>query len=191
MPVQPPTSVIAIGYAEGGIPSLIQFFEATPCDGVCYVVLDNVPATEVIYIKQILTRHSVLAVTEAADGMQLTINHVYLLPPGKYMKALDGYLRIIQPHFQGNEGSQAIDTFLISLSKDRSFSKIAIFFSGAGNDGVKGAISIQESGGKIFVQDPATCPASHLPEQIISATRTDIITLPEKMPALIQSYVHL
>lgn len=181
--------LIVIGYSAGGLDALTKFFDATPSDGVSYVVLNHVPADTVSYLKTILGRHSKLEVIELFDTIPVANNKVYLVPPGHYLLMENSCLQIVPRSMYEDTVNCSIDIFLESLSKDISFSTIAIFLSGFGSDGAKGAALIKNSGGKILVQEPGSCYAGNIPCEVMKATEVDGVYLPEDMPRAIQELV--
>jgi len=181
--------IVVIGYSAGGLEALTKFFDATPCDGVSYIVLNHVPSDTVSYLKTILNRHSKLEVIELFDVIPVANNKVYLVPPGNYLVMKDRALQIVPRSGYDNTVNCSIDIFLESVAKETSYSTIAIFLSGFGNDGAKGASLIKEAGGMILVQEPDSCFASNIPNEVMKATTVDGIYLPEDMPVAIQKIV--
>ena len=181
--------IIAIGYSAGGLDSLKKFFDATPCDAVSYVVLNHVPSTTVSHLKSILKLHSKLEVIELFENIPVENNKVYLVPPGHYLVMANDQLQIVPRSLYTEKLNSSIDTFLESLARQKSFAKIAVFFSGYGKDGAKGAALIKKAGGKILVQEPRSCLASNIPCEVMNATEVDAVALPEAMPAIIEGLV--
>jgi two-component system CheB/CheR fusion protein len=85
MDINDPHHIIAIGSSAGGIEELITFFEFTPLDGVCYVIVQHLSPSFKSRMVELLSRHSQLTVQQAEEGMVVKSNQVYLIPNDKFM----------------------------------------------------------------------------------------------------------
>jgi two-component system CheB/CheR fusion protein len=181
--------IVAIGASAGGLEALTSFFEHTPLDSVSYIIILHLSPDFKSRMVEILSRHSNLEVIEAAEGMEVETNKVYLIPNTKYMGIKDGRLFMFAkeghpvPHM-------TIDAFFSSLAEERGNKAIAIVLSGVGRDGSRGAIDIENAGGKIMIQEPSDAKFDGMPNAAIAISNTDYVLPAEALPMAIQQYVH-
>ena len=82
--------VVALGASAGGLDAFKKFFDALPANsGMAFVLIQHLDPTHESMMVDLLTGHTPMRVLQAADGMQLERDHVYLIPPGAYL-AIEG-----------------------------------------------------------------------------------------------------
>src|SRR5262249_54175355 len=97
--------------------------------------------------------------------------HVYLLPPKKEMTIKNR--RLLLSEKERSHGlTLPIDHFLRSLAVDAGADSVAIILSGSGSDGSRGIRDIKRSGGRVFVENPASAKFDGMP---LSALATGIV----------------
>src|SRR5215211_4737847 len=111
--------IIAIGSSAGGLASLKVFFDFTPSDQVSYVLLSHISINYKSELKEILKRHSSINIQEAADGMRVEKNMIYLLPSNKMMVIEEGTLYLMSRSQAPLYPNWAIDIFMQSLAAER------------------------------------------------------------------------
>ena len=108
---------------------------------------------------ELLARHTTMPVVEAAEGMAVEANRVYIIPPNKYMTIAGGVLRLTGPVERGG-WQTSIDLFLRSLADDQQEKAICIILCGTGSHGTLGLKAVKAAGGMAMVQDPKTAEYS-------------------------------
>jgi len=181
--------IIAIGYSAGGLAPLKGFFDCTPLDDVTYVVLSHLSMDFTSEMKNILSKHSLLEIKEAEDGMSVERNKIYVLPSKKIMRIGDGKLILYSRYATALYPNWAINIFMESLAEERGDKSIGVILSGSGTDGVKGVHCIKQAGGMVLAQTPQSSQHPSMPDHAIQAGDVDFVLLPEEMPAVIQHYV--
>src|SRR5262249_48343510 len=90
--------VVGMGASAGGLDAFKKFFTAMPLDsGIAFVLVPHLdPARESLMV-ELLARRTTMPVAEAENGMPVAANHVYVIPPNKYMTIHDGVLRLTRP----------------------------------------------------------------------------------------------
>ena len=74
----------------------------------------------------------------ATDGCKAEANHVYVIPPGKHLTAVDGHLKLTPlVHERGKR--VAVDLFFRSLADTHGPHSAAIVLSGVDGDGAIGS----------------------------------------------------
>lgn len=108
-----------------------------PIANVAFVVIQPLKAEAVSIADKLLTKYTPIPITWAQDGQHLRPNHIYLLPPGKYMTLLEDKLQVVNRDLS-NKLNQAIDIFFRSLADQQDGHGIGIILSGAGSNGTQG-----------------------------------------------------
>jgi two-component system, chemotaxis family, CheB/CheR fusion protein len=181
--------VVGIGASAGGIEALIRFFEAMPSDsGLAFLIVMHLDPTRESGLTHVLAHHSAMKVAEAADGMAIEPNHIYVIPPDFSLTVDNGRLRLTEP-LERRGTRYPIDRLFESLALNRGERAICIILSGSGSDGTEGLKEVKTQGGCILVQDPASARFDAMPRSAIAAKLADHVLAPEHMPELLVRYV--
>lgn len=147
--------MVGIGASAGGIAALQKLLPAidTGC-GIAFVVVQHLDPQRESMLPQVLERSSRLPVVPAENGMLVEANRVYVIPADKTLTVDGDRLRLsapTEPH-----GLRApIDSFLLSLARDKGERGACVILSGTGNDGTIGLRAVKEHGGLTIVQSDA------------------------------------
>jgi two-component system, chemotaxis family, CheB/CheR fusion protein len=180
--------VVGIGASAGGIEALIRLFEAMPPDsGMAFLVVMHLDPTRESGLTHVLGQHSSMQVAEAADGMAIEADHIYVIPPDAALTVDDGHLRLTPPA-ERRGARYPIDRLFESLARHRQERAICIVLSGSGSDGTEGLKEVKTEGGCILVQDPATARFDAMPQSAIAANLADHVLAPEDMPDVLVRY---
>jgi two-component system CheB/CheR fusion protein len=181
--------VAGIGASAGGLDAYKKFFAAMPPDsGIAFVLVPHLdPAHESLMV-ELLARHTTMPVVEAKNDMPVEANHVYIIPPNKYMTIGGGVLRLTGP-VERHTSQTSIDLFLRSLADDRQDRSICIILSGTGSHGSLGLKAVKAAGGMAMVQDPATAAYSRMPQSAVATGLADYVLPVEQMPEALVKYV--
>jgi two-component system CheB/CheR fusion protein len=188
MDINDPHHIIAIGSSAGGIEELITFFEFTPLDGVCYVIVQHLSPSFKSRMVELLSRHSQLTVQQAEEGMVVKSNQVYLIPNDKFM-TIRGNRLYLSDKSEVRVPHLTVNKFLTSLAADCGPKAVAVILSGLGSDGTDGVKAVKKAGGMAVARNPETTDFSSMPTNAISTGMVDFILEPESMPLVIQEYV--
>lgn len=189
---QPPAAacpVVGIGASAGGIEALIRLFEAMPAaSGMAFLVVMHLDPTRESGLTHVLSQHTAMPVAEAADGMAIEPDHIYVIPPDSSLTVDDGKLRLSEPA-QRRGARYPIDRLFESLATHRHEMAICIILSGSGSDGTEGLKEVKAQGGCILVQDPLTARFDAMPRSVIAAKFADHVLAPEQMPDVLLRYI--
>ena len=185
--------VIGLGASAGGLEAFELFFQSVPADsGMAFILVSHLDPSHASMLAEILQRITTIPVVEAANGMPVEPNHVYIIPPNREMTIFHDALQLNLPG-QARGMRMPIDTFLRSLAEDAGDKAIAIILSGSGTDGTLGLRSVLGGGGVSFVQDPATAKYDGMPTSAIqSGLATYILPAGEmyrELAAYVRNYV--
>ena len=64
---------------------------------MAFVLIQHLDPTHTSMMVDLLAGHTPMTVQQAADGMPLEREHVYLIPPGSYLSIRAGALRLSEP----------------------------------------------------------------------------------------------
>ncbi len=172
--------VVGIGASAGGLDAFKKFFSVMPADsGIAFVLVPHLdPAHESLMV-ELLARHTTMQVVEAENGMPVAANHVYIIPPNKYMTIHGGVLRLTGP-VERHTSQTSIDLFLRSLADDQQERAICIILSGTGSHGALGLKAVKAAGGMAMVQDPATAEYERMPQSAIATGLADYVLTPSR-----------
>jgi two-component system, chemotaxis family, CheB/CheR fusion protein len=139
--------------AYRGLDAFKELLDAMPAgNGMAFVLIQHLDPKQSMMV-DLLTGHTPMRVLQAADGMQLERDHVYLIPPGAYLEIRDGVLRLSKP-LERHGARMPFDFFLRSLAEECGERAICAILSGTGTDGSLGLKAVKEKGGLVIAQDP-------------------------------------
>jgi len=185
-PHSPP--IVGIGASAGGIPALKAFLEAMPPDsGLIFVIVMHLSPSHESTLAELLARSTQMPVVQAQDDQFVEPNHVYVIPPGKYMAAVDGRLTLTP--LEPDRGRRiAVDLFFRSLADTRGPNAVAIVLSGADGDGALGIKRVKERGGLTIAQDPVEAEFPGMPQSAIDTGMVDWVLEVDQMPRRLIEY---
>lgn len=180
--------IVALGGSAGSIQALQRFFAATPADsGMAFVVILHLAAEHASIMDEIIARATPMPVTQAADGQKVEANCVYVIPPGKFLSAAEGRLRL-SPMEPERGKRVAVDMFFRTLADTHGPNASAIILSGADGDGALGIKRIKERGGLTVAQDPDEAEHPSMPRTAIDTGMVDWVLPVAEMPSRIMEY---
>lgn len=180
--------IVGIGASAGGLSAFKSFFSHMPDDSnMAFVLVPHLDPTHQSMMVELLTKQTDMPVCEVIDKMPVKANHVYIIPPGRYLKIHNCKLQLTSPpKTRGTE--TAIDNFLRSLAQDQEECAIGIILSGTGSHGTLGLQAIKAHGGMTMVQDPDTAEYDSMPQNAINTDCIDYILPPQEMPEVLIQY---
>lgn len=185
-----PFYVVALGASAGGHQALWEFFaNLPPMPNVAFVVIQHLKADALSIADQLLAKYTPIPIAWAHDQQCLQPNHIYLLPPGKYMTLLGETLQVVDRN-PSDKINRAIDVFFQSLADQQDGHGIGIILSGAGSDGTQGAIYMHQQGGRVLVQDPTTAAFPSMPTMALLKDHVELSSSPTELGRFVQRLVN-
>jgi two-component system CheB/CheR fusion protein len=174
--------VVGIGASAGGLDAASRLLRALPPDsGAAFILVQHLDPTHPSMMVSLLAEHTAMPVSEAIDGARIAPGHVYVIPPGTYLSAAEGALRLSQP--QARHGARLpFDYLLRSLADAFGSRAVCIVLSGTGADGSLGLRAVREKGGLIIVQDPREAAYDGMPRSAIATRAVDHVLSIADMP---------
>jgi len=171
--------VVAIGASAGGLDAFRKLIENLPLDtDMAFVLLSHILRGSNSLLPKILAHSTQMPVIQVTEGTPLCPNHVYVLPPDKFMEIRQGSLHLIaRPNKPVNN---AIDHFLFSLAKEHLQGSVGIILSGEGADGAEGIQVLKaQAGGVTMAQLPESAKSESMPINAIEIDHVDYILSPQ------------
>jgi two-component system CheB/CheR fusion protein len=180
--------VVGVGASAGGLESFKRLFSTMPGDcGMAFVLIQHLDPTRESLTAELVGTYTPMRVVQAKQGMPIEPNHVYVIPPNRYLTIRDSTLRLTAPSAPRSL-RMAVDFFFRSLAADRGESAIGIVLSGTGTDGTLGLREIKAAGGMTMVQDPLTAPHDGMPRSAIATGCADYVAPAENMADSLIAY---
>ncbi|MCV2355631.1 PAS domain-containing protein [Paucibacter sp. B2R-40] len=173
--------VVALGASAGGLAALEQFFAGLPANtGMAFLVATHMDPTQPAMLAQLLQRVTALPVREAEQGLRISPDHVYVIPPNKSMTLTDDRLQLAEP-LQPRGLRLPINILFDSLAQAWGARAVAIVLTGMGEDGTSGLRRVKAAGGLTMVQAPASAQFDGMPCSAIKSGCVDFQGAPEQL----------
>lgn len=174
-----PIKVVGIGASAGGLEAFNRLFAALPArTGLAYLLIPHLSPTHPSELTQLMTRVAPFPVSQAGDGDKLKPDHLYVLPPDKMLKIVDGHIRL-SPRPPRDGAPTVIDACFTSLAEAWGEHAVGVVLSGNGSDGAAGLKAIKDRGGTTFAQDFFSAAYDSMPRSAVLAGAVDFTLPPE------------
>ena len=173
-----------IGASAGGLEAcklLLAHLPGNP--GMAFVLVQHLDPTHDSNPTEILARTGAIPVRQAADGMPIEPDYLYIPPPGAELEIANQALRLTPRDPAPSGPHMPIDRFLLSLAQECGSRAIGVILSGTGADGATGLEAVKASGGVTLAQDPATAKFGSMPQAAIRRGCVDLVLPPEAIAA--------
>ena len=113
--------IVGIGASAGGLAAFEAFFSGMPVDiesGMAFVLVQHLAPDHKSILTDLVKRYTRMQVFEVEDGMVVSPNCAYIIPPNRDMAFLNGTLQLLEPGAPRGQ-RLPIDFFFRSLAQDR------------------------------------------------------------------------
>jgi two-component system, chemotaxis family, CheB/CheR fusion protein len=173
--------VVGVGASAGGLEVFKLLLADLPADtGLAIVFIQHLDPNHRSMLAEILARATAMPVGEAADGMAVEPNHVYVIPANVDLTLADGALRLA-PRTQSPGSHLPVDRFLRSIAEQCGSRAIGVILSGTGSDGSAGIEAIKAAGGVTFAQDASSAKFDNMPRAAVATGCVDFVLPPESI----------
>src|SRR5271163_2418634 len=180
--------VVGFGASAGGLDAFRRLLAVLPPGtGMAFILIQHLDPTHASMMVDLLAGHTPLKVQQAADGMPLEREHIYLIPPGAYLSIQGGALRLSEPR-ERHGARLPFDFFLRSLAEELGHRAICVVLSGTGGDGSLGLKAVKEKGGLVIAQDPNDAEYDGMPRSAIMTGAVDLVLPVEKISETLAKY---
>jgi two-component system, chemotaxis family, CheB/CheR fusion protein len=173
--------IVAIGASAGGLEAFSNLLRALPPEpGFALVFIPHLDPTHESAMVELLSRTTRLPVLQAEEGMRVSCDSVYVLPPNWEMTIARRVLHL-EKREPGPGHHMPIDTFFSSLAQDQTSNAIGVVLSGTANDGTIGLSAIKREGGITFAQNLESAKYDGMPNSAVRAGVVDHVLPPDRI----------
>jgi two-component system CheB/CheR fusion protein len=180
--------IVGIGASAGGLDACRKLVGALPAgNGMAFILVQHLDPTHESMMVDLLAGHTKMTVRQAADGLLIERDHLYVIPPGTYLSVADGALHLSQP--QARHGARLPFDFLLhSLAESYGACAFCVILSGTGADGSLGLKAVKEKGGLVVAQDPDEAGYDGMPRSAILTGAVDLVLPAAKIPEALVTF---
>ena len=154
---------------------------------MAFILVQHLDPNHESMMVDLLSSHTKMTVCQAAEGMPIERDHVYVIAPGTYLSVGDGVLHLSPP--QARHGARLPFDFLLqSLAKECGARAVCVVLSGTGTDGSIGLKMLKEKGGLVIVQSPDEAGYDGMPRNAMATGMVDVVLPVARIPDAIVKY---
>jgi two-component system CheB/CheR fusion protein len=173
--------IVGIGASAGGLEAISQLLGALPNDtGMAFVVVQHLDPRQPSRLPELLSRTTTMPVHEAAHGLRIQPDRVYVITPNVSLGLAQGILHLT-PRGDGRGPHLPVDYLLRSIAVDQAAGSIAVVLSGTGSDGTQGVCEIKAVGGITFAQDLESAGHAGMPKSAVDSGCVDFVLPPREI----------
>ena len=179
--------IIVIGTSAGGLAALQELVRELPRDlpAAILIVHHTAPLTPSI-LPSVLAQGSELEVELAADESEIHNGRIYIAPPDRHLRIVDGHLRLSQGPKE-NLNRPSVDTLFRSAALAFGSRVAAVVLTGTLDDGTAGLWAVKQLGGVTVIQDPNEAEYPDMPQSAGKYAQIDYcLPLTEIGPLLVR-----
>lgn len=181
-------AVVAIGASAGGLDACRKLLRALPAaSGMAFVLVQHLDPNHESLLVDLLAGDTAMTVQQAADGMPIAPEHLYVIPPGRYLSIGGGRQHLSPPPVRPGV-RLPFDHLLLSLAADYGTRAVCVVLSGTGADGSLGLAAVRERHGLVIVQDPEEAAYDGMPRSAILTGAVDLVLPIAKIPEALAGY---
>lgn len=175
--------IVGVGASAGGLEAFTKLLEHLPTDtGMAFVLIQHLDPTHESLLTGLLAKTTSMPVTEVTNGMEVSPDRVYIIPPNVEMVLAGNSLQLF-PRERVHGRSLPVDRFFQSLATHRQNRAIAVVLSGTDGDGALGLAAVKAAGGITFAQDRASSKFGGMPDRAIATGCVDFVLPPAAIAA--------
>ncbi|MFN5759505.1 MAG: chemotaxis protein CheB [Sphingomonadaceae bacterium] len=180
--------IVAIGASAGGLDAIAKLLDKLDgVSGIAFLLVQHLDPTHESLLVDLLTRHTKMTVVQAMDGLEILPDHLYIIPPGRYLSVQSNMLRVSEP--DARHGARLpFDALLNSLASSFGARAACVILTGTGTDGSLALAGFKDRGGHIIVQDPREAEFDGMPKNAIQTGLVDEILPLAKIPHAIKRF---
>ncbi len=167
---------VVIGASTGGPKALQEVLTKFPANlGVPVFVVQHMPEGFTKVFSERLDKACNMRVVEAAEGMKINSNTIYIAKGGQHMTVGSNNLIHLneEPPIWGVR--PAVDKLFNSATKVYKGNLISAILTGMGRDGADGTANIKDNGGITISEDKSTCTIYGMPKAAFETGKVDLV----------------
>jgi two-component system chemotaxis response regulator CheB len=172
----PKYKVVIVGGSAGSLNALLQILPEIPIlNAFALVIVLHRRSTDDLTLEELLKLKTDITVKAVEDKMPLLPGFIYIAPSNYHLLFEKDNFLALDTSEKINYSRPSIDVSFESAAEVYRDRLIGILLSGSNSDGTQGLKAIQNAGGLIIVQDPASADMPFMPNNAILNTTTDYI----------------
>lgn len=167
---------VVIGASTGGPKALQEVLTKLPGDlGVPVFVVQHMPEGFTKVFSERLDKACAMKVVEAAEGMRINKDTIYIAKGGKHMTVgANSVIRLNEePPIWGVR--PAVDKLFNSAIRVYGGNLVSAILTGMGRDGADGTSNVKDSGGITISEDKSTCTIYGMPKAAFETGKVDLV----------------
>ncbi len=166
--------LVGIGASAGGLEACKRLLPGLPARaGMAFLVVQHMDPTHESLLVPLLGEATPMPVVEAADGMLLEPDHVYVIAPGYYLSVGGGALRLTPPRVRA--GARLPFDFCLNSLAAAGPHAVCVVLSGNGTDGSAGLRAVKAAGGLVIAQAPEEAGHDGMPRSAMATGLVDLV----------------
>ncbi|QDT84536.1 chemotaxis protein CheB [Gimesia chilikensis] len=181
--------IVGVGASAGGLESLEELFAKVPVDsGIAFVVVQHLSPDFKSVMDELLARRTDIPIQQSEDGLPISPNRIFLIPPKKEAILSDGRFRL-RDKDPKETLTLPIDYFFRSLAQEAGSRSIAVVLSGSGSDGSRGIRDVHDAGGLVICESNETAKFDGMPQSARETGLVDLVLKPREIAGAIEKHV--
>jgi len=180
--------IVGVGASAGGLDACRKLVGALPArNGMAFILVQHLDPTHESMMVDLLASHTAMTVRQAADGVLLERDHLYVIPPGTYLSVGSGALHLSEP-LAPHGARLPFDFLLRSLAEEYGERAVGVILSGTAADGSLGLKAVKAKGGLVIAQDPDEAAHDGMPRNAILTGAVDLVLPVAEIPDALVKY---
>ncbi len=182
--------VVAIGASAGGLVACQKLLDVMPATtGMAFILVQHLEPTHQSLMVDLLATHTTMRVCQAEHGMLLEADHLYTIPPGRYLSVHDH--KIVETQPTTPHGARLPFDFLLNSMADAlGVQAVCVVLSGTGADGSAGLQTVHRQHGFIIAQRPEEADFDGMPRSAIATGAVDQVLAIADIPQALMDRAH-
>ncbi len=181
-------ALCGIGLSAGGLSAVREFFtHFGAVRGISFVVVQHHSGADPTYLN-VLASFSPYPVVACEHGMRIAPGHLYVAP-AQSLVGIEAGAFTIRPARARAVQLRTIDHFLNSLGTRFGRRSIGIVFSGNGDDGTQGLVSVANSGGFTMAQNQESAEYDTMPRSAVAMGVVDRVGSPAELADAVRDHL--
>ncbi len=182
----PKRDIVAIGVSTGGPPAVQKILAALPENfPAAILIAQHMPAAFTGPFAARLNNTCALSVKEAQNGEKIRPGTVYISPGGQHLTVKPNLDISISPEPAAELYKPSATLLMDSVGKTFGRKVLGVMLTGMGSDGLEGAKTLKQQGGRLIAQSEQTCVVYGMPKAVVDAGITDEVVDLEDIPQAI------
>jgi len=171
-----------MGASAGGLDACRHLLRALPGKTeIAFVLVQHLDPNHPSMLVDLLAGATTMTVVQAAEGMPIARNHLYVIPPGFYLSVGGGTLHLSAP--EARHGARLpFDHLLQAMAAEYGPRGVCVILSGTGADGSLGLKAVKAQGGLVIVQNPDEAAYDGMPRSAIATGLVDLVLPVAEIP---------